>query len=342
MDDNLPDRVTQAVNEAAHSGGASDVHIVNGQPPWVRFGSVFEPKRDYGVVTNDEATACAQWANSCVESSIGKTVDGVRWRVTTYPSEDGWVTNFRIIPDVVPPFSELGLNEEVRGLAALRDGLVITAGSTGSGKTTTLAAIIQLIITSRPVRLMTIEDPVEYLHKSSTALVSHRELSEDLDGKTALATAMRADPDVLLFGEMRRPSDMELCLELAASGHLVLTTIHATDSATVCERIASNTGQIGRSMLAQTLKASITQRLIPSKHDPKVRHLAAEVMLVDHTLRNHIRPGGDLSRIEPTLLDDRKGMDIALADLVRADHVSSVDALAAANDKRYLERDLAT
>ena len=321
--------VVEEILARAASAGASDVHLASDQErAWIRQGGLFAPEPDDPRTPGHVVEQCALW-NGGSEASRTHLLVGSRWRVTSYHSEDGWRVTFRIIPESPADFDLLGLPPFVRGLASYQDGLIITAGATGSGKTTTLASLIDIIVRSRPVHLLTIEDPVEYHYSSITALVTHRELGGNLSPEDAWATAMRADPDVVLYGEMRRPSDIDMCMELASSGHLVFTSIHARDCGTVCERIASATGDSGRSMLAQVLRAVITQKLIPSAQDPRRRYVAAEIMMVDHTYRALIRPSGRLTSIETQLANEQRSMDWALAKLVDEGKVTYDDAMAA-------------
>ena len=323
-------KMLEPILARAATDGASDVHLASDQErAWVRQGGHFAPEPSGTLLPLHTVEQCAKW-NGGPEASKTHTIAESRWRVTSYKSEDGWRVAFRIIPESPADFDLLGLPKFVRGLASYRDGLVITAGSTGSGKTTTLASLIDIIVRSRPVHLLTIEDPVEYHYSSITAMVTHRQLGPDLNPADAWATAMRSDPDVVLFGEMRRPSDIEMCMELASSGHLVFTTIHARDCGTVCERVASVAGDPGRSLLAQVLRAVITQKLIPSVQNPRRRHIAAEIMMVDHGYRALIRPGGRLTGIETHLANDQRSMDWALARLVAEGLISHEEGLAAA------------
>ena len=335
----LPSAIERVLASAAQRG-ASDIHLAPNQPPWVRHGGEFKPEAGEAPLSAEVVAACGQWAGG-TDVSITRVAAQCRWRVTAYTTADGWRVSFRVIPSRPPAFEQLGLPDEVRALAALEDGLIITAGATGSGKTTTLAALIALIVRSRPIHLLTIEEPLEYQYESAVALVTHRELGMDgLKPETALATAMRSDPDIVLFGEMRRPEDFHLCMELASSGHLVLTTLHARDSGTVCERITAATGVGGRSVLAQVLRAIIVQKLVPAAQDPRIRYVAAEVLMMDPSMRSIIRPGGQLTRIESTLTNQRRTLDVALANLVREGKITKAVGEAAALNPAFYASEL--
>ena len=307
---------------------ASDVHLAPGEPPWLRRGGAFGPTREHPPLTPDATRSILDWVGGS-DLSTARTVDGVRWRISTLAAVDGAHIKLRIIPDLPPPFEKLGLSEEVRALSQRTSGLVIAAGATGSGKTTTLASLIALIVTTRQVHLHTIEQPVEYLFEPLTALVSHRELGADLDADTALKTALRSDPDVVLFGEMRDNHDIDMCMKIAMSGHLVLTTMHAINAGAACERLVAGRGEEARSVLSQVLRAIVTQKLVPNRHDLTLRHVAAEVMLMNQTYKQLIKPGGQIDRIEGRLFQDRRSMDVSLANLV---HAGKVDETLAANE----------
>ena len=331
----LPKLVVEQLESVA-TRGASDLHVVQGIPPRIRHGGVFKPDAGVRKIEEKEMEQIISWAGGNNKCTTQEAV-GCRWRVTTYRAVDGWRSSFRLIPSKPPAFKQLGLPEEVASLSGVNHGLIITAGATGSGKTTTLASLISEIVRSKPIHLLTIEEPVEFQYESDVALVTQRELGDELDSQTALEIAMRSDIDVVLFGEIRNPADAELCLELASSGHLVLTTIHANDAGTVCERFESLAGKNGRSVLAQVLKAIITQKLLPSMRNPTTRFVAAEVLMMDNAIRTHIRPRGDLTRISGHLRDTRRGMDVAIAQLIKDEKITRATGLSAALEQKYLE-----
>ena len=324
------------IAQVAIEASASDAHLSPGQRPWLRIGGVFQEDPDQAGASAEFLERCGRWAGGNDVSFAGHIGDN-RWRITAYQAVDGWNVKLRHIPATVPTFDQLGLPDEIKALSNRTDGLVIAAGGTGSGKTTTIAAIITEIIRSREVHLLTIEEPVEYLYQPLTALVTHRELGPDLTPEVALSTAMRSDPDVILYGELRTATDTAMCLRLALSGHLVLTTIHARDCGAVCEKIIADTGPSGRSVLAQVLRAVIVQKLVPDAKDRTQRHLAAEIMLVDGPYRAMLRPEGRITSIETKLFNDRRSLDVALAQMVRSGKISRKDAAERAlNDENFL------
>lgn len=301
---------------------ASDVHIAEGVPPWVRHGGTFAPVPGLAAVSREEIRAVMYEWGKGPDTSDTIVWNGQRWRLTCFEASDGIRTVFRRVPSAPPPLDMLGLPPDVGELTSLNDGLIITAGSTGSGKTTTLASLVNQINLSRAVHILTIEDPVEYNYPQGRSMISQRHVAID-DQQMALSTALRSDPDIVFLGECRLAEHFEMCLTLAATGHLVLTTIHARDAATTCERIAAATGDSGRASLAQTLRAVISQRLIPDAHNPTRRHVAAEVMINKPVTQKWIRPGGDISGISRMLRDEARGMDRVLVNLVRQGKITA-------------------
>ena len=301
---------------------ASDVHVAEGQPPWIRHGGTFGAVPGLAAVPGEEIRNVMHGWGSGPDSSVTIMWNGQRWRLTCFETSDGLRAVFRRVPSAPPQLEMLGLPAEVSDLASLNDGLIITAGSTGSGKTTTLASLVNHINVSRSLHILTIEDPVEYLYPKGRSMISQRHVPIE-DQRIALSTALRSDPDVVFLGECRLAEHFEMCLTLAATGHLVLTTIHARDAATTCERIAAATGDSGRASLAQTLRAVISQRLIPDAHNPTRRHVAAEVMINRPVTQQWIRPGGDISGISRMLRDEAKGMDRVLVNLVKQGKITA-------------------
>ena len=269
-------------------------------------------------------------ANGGADTSKTHLLADSRWRVTSIRSNNGWTVAFRIIPNPPANFDELGLPPVLRDLASCEDGLVIAVGATASGKTTTLAALVDIIVKTRPVHLLTIADPLEHPYPSTAAQVTQYDLGDGLTFEQVWETARRLKPDVVLFEEMRHTGDIDMCLKLASSGLLVLTTMHASRCRVVCERIATASGDHGRSLLAETLRAVIAQKLVPAARDPHRRHLAAETMMLNDTYRALIEPGGSLQSIDAQLANEQHSMDWALARLVSEAKITHYAGLAAA------------
>ena len=322
-------RIGLALTEAANDK-ASDVHVRAGMPPLIRRGKRLQPPDQADPISAEEVQGAVSLLKQASGTEDSVTVihtdcpeqDGVptqrqtRWRATPFETIQGTHIAYRRIPDIPPDISDLGLPEEIRGFASLEDGLIIVAGATGSGKTTTLAAILRLIVETRSLHVLTIENPVEYTYPEGRALVSQREVPTD-DYAKALKLAMRSDPDVVLLGECLTKEEFEGCMDLAMTGHLVLTTMHARDSTATCERIANLTGDPGRAMLGQTLQAVIAQRLLPTAEDASKRHCAAEVLTNSVAVRNFLKPdGGDIAQIRQHLSGKGRSLDRVLSQMV--------------------------
>ena len=336
---------------AAADDKASDVHVRAGMPPHIRRGKRLQPPPGAGPVSAEEmaqAEALVRQVSSMEDSATVVHTDypeqdGVptrrqtRWRATPFETTLGTHIAYRRIPDTPPDISDLGLPEEVRNLASLEDGLIIVAGATGSGKTTTLAALLRLIVETRSVHVLTIENPVEYAYPEGRALVSQREVPSAQYAQS-LKLAMRSDPDVVLLGECLSQEEFEGCMNLAMTGHLVLTTMHARDATATCERIATETGAPGRAMLGQTLQAVVAQRLLASAADPSKRHCAAEFLVNSTAVRNYLKPdGGDMAQIRQHLSGKGRSLDRVLSQMVDEGAILEETARSACIDQEAFE-----
>lgn len=219
---------------------------------------------------------------------------GERYRLNAYKKQGKYALAIRLLQSVIPSCCDLGLPESVVKLAELKQGLVLVAGPTGSGKTTTLAALVQRINSERAVHIITLEDPVEYIYPQGRALISQREIGQDTASfASGLRSALRQDPDVLLVGELRDGESMAMALSAAETGHLVLATLHTQDAAGSVNRILdvlSERQAQARSQLAECLQAVVCQRLLP-RRDAEGRVAAFEVLVATEALRNIIREG---------------------------------------------------
>ena len=329
----IPPKLAAALQLAAQNF-ASDVHLRVGQSPWLRSGSTFAACSDE-IVTPQEYEAVCDWIG---EPHKAYTLElyGSRWRSLIF---DGGIAIRRLAMEP-PTWEMLGLPEIVRGVTSFSEGLVVFAGSTGSGKSSSIAALLSDVVKVKPVHVLTIEDPIEYLltgKQQTAALVTQQHIAQERH-EQALEDALRADPDIVMFGECRVPAHFDLCLTLAATGHLVFTTIHAGSATSVCERVIAASGDVGHSLLASTLRAVVCQRLIPNISDPKVRHCAAEILMVDSNMLPTIRPSGDLGLLQAKISDTPYSMERSLAALVKNGHISASAAYRAANDRIALEQ----
>src|SRR5690606_38237188 len=218
-----------------------------------------------------------------------------RFRANVYRQRGSLAAAFRLIPTSVPDLDELGLPPAVAGLCELSQGLVLVTGPTGSGKSTTLAAMVDRINRTRRLHIVTLEDPIEYLHRHRRSLVNQREVGIDVPTFAAgLRAALREDPDVIMVGEMRDLETIATALTAAETGHLVLATLHTPSAPQAVDRIidvfpAEQQNQV-RVQLAGVLEAVIAQRLVPTA-DGRGRHVVAEVLLGTAAVRNLIREG---------------------------------------------------
>jgi twitching motility protein PilT len=239
----------------------------------------------------------------------------------------------RVIPDAIPTFDELGLPKSVRRLGSLPQGLVLFTGPTGSGKSTTQASLIDWINTHRQCHILTIEDPIEYIHRHRSSMVSQREIGADSHSfHRALRSALREAPDVLLIGEMRDHESIAIALTLAETGHLVFSTLHTNDTAQSLDRIvdvfpAERQDQI-RIQLAGSLAAVVAQRLLPRRGGGMVA--AFEVLVATNAVRNLVREGKTRQLRNALTTGQAEGMqtlEMSLSQLVYRRTISYADAV---------------
>jgi twitching motility protein PilT len=261
--------------------------------------------------------------------------DQARFRVNAFRQRGSVAVALRMIPYALPDFDDLRLPDVVRGLTQLPQGLVLVTGATGSGKSTTLASMIDAINSTRPCHILTIEDPIEYVHRHKIAAVNQREVGEDTESfARGLRSALREDPDVLLIGEMRDLETIQTALTIAETGHLVFATLHTNDSAQAIDRIVDvfpgdAQAQI-RVQLSNALQAVVYQRLLPRVGGGRVA--AFEVMIASSAIRNLIREGKSRQLRNAVATASREGMQTieqSLTELVLAGLVPYEDAVAA-------------
>jgi twitching motility protein PilT len=282
--------------------GASDMHITTNSPPLLRvdghvvplklppLGPVETKQLCFSVLTEEQK---AQFEKTN-ELDLSFGVKGLsRFRANIYSQRGAVAGAFRTIPFKILSFEELGLPDIVGQLANRPNGLVLVTGPTGSGKSTTLASIIDKINSEQRLHIMTIEDPIEYLHPHKLSIINQREVGSDTEGfKTALKYVLRQDPDVVLIGEMRDLETIEAALTISETGHLVFATLHTNSAISSINRIIDvfpphQQAQI-RSKLSFVLQGVMTQQLIPRMGAPG-RALALEVMIPNAAIRNLIR-----------------------------------------------------
>ncbi len=281
---------------------ASDIHVTVGRPITLRINGELVSIDDYVLTPEDtrkmvrEALSDSLWAqleeNGEIDSSY--SLPGVgRYRINAFKQRGSYGMVLRIIPLVIPSMEALGLPKVVEELARLRRGMVLVTGPTGSGKSTTLATMVNQINHERNCHVLTLEDPIEYLHKHQEALVTQREVGSDTGNfANALRAALRQDPDVILVGEMRDLETISIALTAAETGHLVFSTLHTSGATKTIDRIIDvfpphQQHQV-RVQLSSVIQGIISQQLLP-KADGVGRVAAFEVMIATPAIRNLIR-----------------------------------------------------
>ncbi len=333
----------------AREQGASDVHLSVGQPPLVRLDGELAPLK-YRELTAEEAEDIAgEILDDARRSELEATgsvdlsytsADAGRFRVNVCRHLRGLGIACRVTPDAVPRLGELGLPRIVSRFAGFSSGLVLVTGATGTGKSTTLAAIINEINLTRGVNIITLEDPIEFLHENRRAQVIQREVGTHLaDFRDGLRSALRQDPDVLLVGELRDPETIALALEASETGHLVFGTLHTRGAAQTIDRIVdalpTDAHDQVRYALADNLKCVLSQELLRSA-DGRGRRVAAEVLVVTTGVAQLIREGKTFQIPSSITTGRRVGMqlmDQSLLALVRAGDVDPDEAFLKATDK---------
>ncbi|MBU1227798.1 MAG: type IV pilus twitching motility protein PilT [Actinobacteria bacterium] len=321
----------------------SDLHLTAGTVPQVRVDGKMIPLDGgprltpqilqalvYALLTGDQR----EKLENSLELDFSHPVAGLgRFRVNAFFQRGSIGVVMRAIPDAVPSLEDLNMPTAVRQFAAMSRGLVLVTGATGSGKSTTLASLIDLINETRAVHIMTVEDPIEFLHRHKRAIVNQREVGQDTTSfSIALRQALRQDPDVILVGELRDLETMATALTAAETGHLVFATLHTQTAAQSVERMIdvfpSHQQQQVRVQLAGSLQGVVTQQLVPTVEGTG-RIAAVEVLVVTSAVRNLIREGKQHQITSLMQAGGKYGMqtmDQALAMLVTAGRVSMKEA----------------
>jgi twitching motility protein PilT len=332
-----------------HEQGASDLHLISGQPPALRIRGDME-RIKYKVLDNDELKAMLyeiapankiKQFEETGDIDFGYEIPGVaRYRSNFFMQKNGCGAVFRQIPEEIMTAEQLGLPNVISKLATLPRGLVLVTGPTGSGKTTTLAAIVDVANRNRKDHIITIEDPIEFVHQSRGCIVNHREVGIHTKSfNAALRGALREDPDIILVGEMRDLETISLAIEAASTGHLVFGTVHTMSAPKTIDRIievfpATEQAQI-RSTLSDGIRAVISQVLF-KRIDQKGLCVALEILIATPAARNLIREG-KTHQIPSVIQTGKKyGMqllDDAIMALYEKGWISADDAYLKANDK---------
>jgi len=341
---------------AAYEADASDIHLVAGHPPTIRVHQVIEPM-DMPVITPEQAEAMfGDTATTETTATFEEHKDAdfsysiedlARYRVNAHRQSGAIGMSLRMIKTDVPPLSALNLPEVIARLTYLPRGLVLVTGDTGSGKSTTLAAMIQAMNQRYRKHIITLEDPMEYVFESDQCLIEQRELGRDMPSfASGLKHALRQDPDIILVGEMRDLETTGLAISAAETGHLVLSTLHTVNASQTVERIidmypAGQQNQI-RSMLAGTLQAVVSQTLF-SRIDRPGMVPSVETLLCTPAVRNLIREARTFeipNVIETNRAIGMSSLDSSIAELYFNGMISKEDAIAQAAYPDKLERQL--
>ena len=335
---------------------ASDVHFACGVPPKFRIDGQLENACD--EIMRDED--CIQYAKELAgsryqemetigELDLSDTIANRRVRINLYRQQGHVSGALRILSDTIPELSTLGLPDVVNEIATWKKGIVLVTGETGSGKSTTMAAILDQINHTRREHIITLEDPVEYVYQPDQCLINQREVGRDTrsyaDGLRAI---LREDPDIILIGEMRDSTTIETALTAAETGHLVLATLHTNSAVDSVDRIvgtfpADRQSQI-RLQLSTTLKVVLSQQLLVRK-EGKGRVCACEAMVVTPAIQNMIREG-NTPQMQSAMLSSREQgsitMDNCLIQMVKDNKITAETAEEAASDPAYVRKNTAS
>ncbi len=344
-----------AALEEVVSQGASDLHMTVNAPPMLRINGSLQPAGSTQPWSREKVVSALF---SILSSSQKETFEreleldfaytissDARFRVNMYQQRGSMGGAFRIIPTELKQLRALGVPETVGNFAQLARGLVLVTGPTGSGKSTTLAALIDLVNSTRADHIVTVEDPIEFLHNHKKSIVNQREVGADTHSfAAALKHVLRQDPDVILIGELRDLETISVALTAAETGHLVFATLHTQDAPQTIDRVIDvfpphQQGQV-RAQLAATLQGVICQSLV-KRADGKGRAVATEVLVTTSAISNLIREGKTYQIVSMMQAGRAQGMhtmDQHLADLVKAGTVTYESALEKAHDLDGLDR----
>lgn len=330
---------------------ASDIHVVCGLP--IRF-RIDGSLRDFDehIVTDAECKDVAQQLlgedfkhfDKAGEVDCARTIDGdIRCRLNVFRQQGHYSSAIRILSDEIPEMSKLGLPPIVEEFATWPRGIVLVTGETGSGKSTTLAALLNRINTTRPEHIVTLEDPIEYIYNPDKCTINQREIGVDTESyATGLRAILREDPDVILIGEMRDLDTIETALTAAETGHLVFATLHTNSAPDAIDRMVNvfpgEKQQQIRLQLSMTLKAVLSQQLLPRIGGG--RALACEVMISNPAIANLIREGKTPQIYNSMTTSAELGnmsMDTCLINMAKNQIIDVKTAIEAAHDREYVK-----
>ncbi|MEO5724110.1 MAG: type IV pilus twitching motility protein PilT [Ilumatobacteraceae bacterium] len=325
-----PDPALVELLQVSVEAGASDLHITAGRPPSARRDGVLVPFEGVEQISADDTERMTLSLlndeqkrelerDLQVDFSFGLSGYG-RFRANAFKQRGAFALALRVVPSRIRSLDEMGAPWATQELLDKPFGLVLVVGPTGSGKSTTLAAMIDRINATKPVHILTIEDPVEYLHDHKMAMVNQREVGTDVNSfPDGLRSALREDPDVILLGEMRDLDSISITMTLAETGHLVFATLHTNDASQALDRIvdvfpAERRDQI-QIQLAGSLQGVISQRLLPAEGGGRVA--AYEVLMANDAVRNLLREGKTRQLRNTMISGQQEGMQTIEMDLAR-------------------------
>lgn len=341
--------LVETLIEQAAACKASDLHIAYGVPPKVRRDGELQDLEGFASLTDQDCETVAQELLGESMPALGERdlsieLAGRRVRVNLFRQSGHVSAALRILADSIPELDALGLPPAVQNFPALQRGIVLVTGETGSGKSTTLAAILRRINETRRDHIITLEDPIEYIHAPVQCLINQREIGRDTESYAeGLRAILREDPDVILIGEMRDLITIETALTAAETGHLVFATLHTNSAADSIDRMvdvfpAERQRQI-RMQLSMTLQAVLAQQLLPRRGGGRVA--ACELMVVSPAIRNLIREGKTPQIANAVATSADLGgitMDNALIRLFKDKLITADTARAAAHDPDYVKK----
>jgi len=338
----------------AKENSASDLHIGVGLPPILRIHGTMERTGSPPLGRDEAQDLLYEMLSDNQKSSLEEKLDldfslevenVGRFRVNIYRDRRGLSAAFRLIPDEIKSIQELGLPDSLAHLARLRKGLILVTGPTGSGKSTTLAAMIDQINEERKEHIITIEDPIEFIHQHKNCMINQREIGFHAESfSRALRAALREDPDIILVGEMRDLETIGMAITAAETGHLVLATLHTNSCAETIDRVVdvfpSHQQKQIRTQLASCIQGVVTQTLIPTL-DGLGRVAAAEVMIGTTAIRSLIREAKAhqvASVIQTSTKDGMQSMDQSLKRLLMDRKISYQEAIARAENAEEFKK----
>lgn len=341
------------------SDNVSDLNFSTGQKPQVEISGTLYSASPVGLgklttfqtemismsLLRDNPEAALQLAQNGTADLSWTLPAKCRFRVNIFQQRGSFSIVMRVIPHEIPSFESLNVPDHLGEICELRNGLVLLTGPTGSGKSSTLAAVIDQINKTKAYHIVTIEDPIEFLHSHKKSTINQREVGSDTkDFASALRAALRQAPKVILVGEMRDLETAEIAMEAAETGHLVLSTLHTIDASKTVDRIIGlypkNEEKIIRTRLAQTFRYIVSQRLIPTS-DGKGRIAAVEIMRSNPRTREYIEKGESngktlLDAIRDGAIDGMQDFDSVLLDFVRKELITLEDGLSYATNQNNL------